>query len=76
MCLDILREIGVKFEEKENYIDNRKVVRIRKLSLEERVEKIKENPLYGNITCRCITVSEGEIIDALKPLFRPYTWCN
>lgn len=73
MCLDILREIGVKFEEKEDYIDNRKVVRIRKLSLEERVEKIKENPLYGNIICRCITVSEGEIIDALKTPIPPRT---
>ena len=43
------------------------------LSPEERAEKIKENPLYGNIICRCITVSEGEIIDSLKMPLPPRT---
>ena len=26
---------------------------------------IKENPLYGNIVCRCETITEGEIVDAI-----------
>ncbi|WP_455100175.1 FAD-dependent oxidoreductase [Parvimonas micra] len=73
MCLDILRNIGVDFVEKENYIDSRKIIRIKHLSPEERAEKIKENPLYGNIICRCITVSEGEIIDSLKMPLPPRT---
>ena len=29
-------------------------------------EYIKKNPAYGRIICRCETISEGEIIDALR----------
>ena len=32
---------------------------------QERDAYIKENPLYGNIICRCEEVSEGEIVDAI-----------
>lgn len=39
------------------------------LSLEERNALIKENPAYGQIICRCESVSEGEILDAIhRPL--------
>lgn len=41
----------------------------KKLSLEERNELIKKNPAYGNIVCRCESISEGEILDAIhRPL--------
>ncbi len=40
-----------------------------KLSREERVELIRKNPAYGRIICRCESVSEGEILDAIhRPL--------
>jgi glycerol-3-phosphate dehydrogenase len=35
------------------------------LSVEERNELIKQNPAYGQIICRCESVSEGEILDAI-----------
>ena len=35
------------------------------MNTEERAEKIRENPAYGNIICRCEEVSEGEILDAI-----------
>ena len=35
------------------------------LSMEERNKLIKEKPAYGNIICRCETISEGEIMDAI-----------
>ena len=38
----------------------------KKMSDEEKDEYIKQNPAYGKIICRCETVSEGEIIDALR----------
>jgi len=41
-------------------------VHMESLTLEERKEKIKENPAYGNIICRCEMISEGEIVDAIK----------
>ncbi len=36
------------------------------LSPEEQDRLVKENPLYGHIICRCETVSEGEIVDAIR----------
>ena len=42
------------------------VVHLNSLSVGERAEKIRENPLYGSIVCRCETISEGEIVDAIR----------
>ena len=53
--------------EKENYTDTRETpVRFRHLSDEERAELISKNPAYGRIVCRCETITEGEIIDAIR----------
>lgn len=41
------------------------VTRIAELPPEKRAEKIRENPAYGAIVCRCEQVSEGEILDAI-----------
>lgn len=39
------------------------------LSKEERNQLIRKQPAYGTIVCRCETISEGEIIDAItRPL--------
>lgn len=35
------------------------------LSLEERNELIRKDPAYGQIICRCESVTEGEIVDAI-----------
>ncbi len=40
-------------------------VRFRHLSTEQRAELIKKNKAYGRIICRCETITEGEIIDAI-----------
>ena len=63
---NLLREIGLKMEFNENFIEKRKgIVCMRELSREEQHKKILENPLYGNIVCRCERVTEGEIVDAI-----------
>ena len=36
------------------------------LDLAARVELIRQNPAYGQIICRCESVTEGEIIDAIR----------
>ncbi len=36
------------------------------LSIEERSRLIRENPAYGQIVCRCESVTEGEILDAIR----------
>ena len=48
----------------------RKGIRIfHEMTADEQEEIIKENPGYGNIICRCETITEGEILDAIhRPL--------
>ncbi len=62
----LLKEMGLKMEWNENFISKRKgIVRFKELSKEEQHELIKKNPLYGNIVCRCETITEGQIVDAI-----------
>ena len=63
---EILSE-KLNLTEKEHYSDVRKApVRFRHMNDVERAELIKKNPAYGRIVCRCETVTEGEIIDAIR----------
>lgn len=57
-------------EKKEHWIATRRdVLDPQTLSVEERNELIRKNPAYGQIICRCETVTEGEILDAIhRPL--------
>ncbi len=40
-------------------------VRFRHMSNDERKALIEKNPAYGRIICRCETITEGEILDAI-----------
>ena len=71
--IELLKKSGFKFEEKDNYIDSRKRIRFHNLSDNERKELIKENPDYGNIICRCETITEGEIRAAFHTPIPPTT---
>ena len=54
-------------EEKEDWVGTRKgILDPSALSREERNELINKNPAYGRIICRCESVTEGEIIDAIR----------
>ena len=35
------------------------------MTQEERAELVKKDPRYGNVICRCETVTEGQICDAI-----------
>ncbi len=53
-------------EKKEHFIATRRVARaFSQMSKEEQKAAVAENPAYGNIICRCETVTEAEILDAL-----------
>lgn len=41
-------------------------VRFRNMTTEERAELIAKNKAYGRIVCRCETITEGEILDAIR----------
>lgn len=55
---------------KERFIAKRKgVLDPKTLSQAEYAELVKEQPAYGSVVCRCETVTEGEILDAIhRPL--------
>jgi len=40
-------------------------VEFRHLNFEQRDELIRSNPKYGHVICRCETITEGEILDAI-----------
>lgn len=42
------------------------IKRFEEMTNEERKDAVKENPLYGNIVCRCEMVTEAEIVDAIR----------
>lgn len=65
----MLGKAGLKLEPNPNFQSRRSVLRFNELSDKQRAEVIRKNPLYGTIVCRCRTVTEGEIVDALhEPL--------
>ena len=64
--VEMLKGIGLALTFKENVITKRRGIPLfRELSRAEQDELIRENPLYGNIVCRCETVTEGQIVDAI-----------
>lgn len=64
--VEILENIGVKLNKKSNWDGTREdTEKFNKMSFEEKDAFIKENPAYGKIVCRCETITEGEIRDAI-----------
>lgn len=67
---DLVAEIILKdamFKKKKSFVETRKgVLNPADLSDSERSELIKKKPEYGQIICRCESISEGEIIDAIN----------
>ena len=41
-------------------------MRFKELPPEQKAELIAKNPAYGRVICRCETITEGEIQDALQ----------
>ncbi len=65
--VEMMKEHGFSAEFKESFVKTRKgIVKFSELSPEARERVIAENPLYGNVICRCETVTEGEIVDAIR----------
>lgn len=63
--VEMMKTSGLSLTKKETCIDTRNVVRFREMNNEERAALIEAHPEYGKIICRCETVTEGEIIDAV-----------
>lgn len=64
---DLLKAQGLSLEKNEKFNPIRKAFkRISILSKEDKIKAIAEDPNYGKVICRCETVSEAEIIDAIR----------
>ncbi len=65
--IDILKNCGIELIANPDFNGRRSDPHaFKKMNDEEKDLYIKEHPAYGRIICRCETVSEGEIIDAIK----------
>ena len=61
---------GAGLHSKDGFISKRKgIVKFSECTPEEQEALIRENPLYGNVICRCETITEAEILQAIhRPL--------
>ncbi|MBO6214773.1 MAG: NAD(P)/FAD-dependent oxidoreductase [Lachnospiraceae bacterium] len=62
---DVVRKLGATV--KEDFVAKREgIAHPNEMTMEERNELIRREPAYGQIICRCESVSEGEIIEAIR----------
>lgn len=69
IAVHVAEEIAQKLSlgKNANFVAERKgIPYFATLSDEERQKLVAENPLYGRIVCRCETVTEGEIVEAIR----------
>lgn len=64
-CVELLKKSGLPLEPRKDFRLYPLPVRFRDLSPEGRAARARKNPLYGRIICRCETITEGEIVDAV-----------
>ncbi|AGX43799.1 NAD(P)/FAD-dependent oxidoreductase [Clostridium saccharobutylicum] len=67
--INILGKAECKLEKKTNFNGKRDQVHFMELSAKEKAELIRKNPQYGRIVCRCESITEGEIVDAIHKSF-------
>ena len=64
---DMLKEQGLELVEKADYNPIRKPQHaFHEASIEEKNEIIRQDSSYGKIVCRCETITEGEILAAIR----------
>lgn len=69
---ELLMRDGVKLLRKRDFQDELpEKLHFKELSPEEKAQAVRKNPLYGRIICRCETVTEGEMVDALHSPIPP-----
>lgn len=70
-AVELLAGRGLPLREKAGFVDRRETVRFHELPPEERARLAAENPDYGHVICRCESVTEGEILDAMRAPIPP-----
>ncbi len=64
---ELLKDMGLELNKKDDYSPYRKSLHFfKEMSQEEKNELIRKDKSYGRIVCRCETVTEGEIVYAIR----------
>lgn len=65
--VELLRGLGLKLDKNPDFNPIRRSAHcFRNADFDEKNEIIKKNPTFGKIVCRCESVTEGEIIEAIR----------
>lgn len=63
----LLRDLGLSAEKRTDFMpERRSYYWFRDLNTDEKNSYIHDHPEFGKIVCRCETVSEGEILEAIR----------
>lgn len=73
MAKELLEKAGLELKEKSDFNPYRKPIGFIHLPEDERRKLIEKDPSYGRIICRCESVTEGEIREALSRPNAPRT---
>jgi glycerol-3-phosphate dehydrogenase len=64
--VSLLQKEGLTLQPKTDFNHIRRPIeRFAEMSDEEKLLKIRDNPAYGHVVCRCEKVTEGEIVEAI-----------
>ena len=69
----ILRGLGLEMPPRARFVDSRRRVKFRTLPDAEKNALIAKDPRYGRVICRCETITEGEIVEAIHRPIVPTT---
>ena len=70
-AVELLGEDGLSLTKKDDFICERHRTRVKSMTPEEKQALIAKNPAFGRVICRCETVTEGEILEALHAPIPP-----
>ncbi|MCL1964522.1 MAG: NAD(P)/FAD-dependent oxidoreductase [Firmicutes bacterium] len=63
----LLKDAGLALPANEDFDPHRPAIRrFAEMTNEERAEAIRQNSLYGRVICRCETITEAEIVEAVR----------
>ena len=70
-AVELLKGTGLELREDPDFVDGRRRPRFKELSEAEKRALIAKDPAYGRVICRCETVTEGEILEAVRAPIPP-----
>lgn len=63
--VQLLNDAGLALEPRPDFVCERHRTRFKELSPAQRADLVAQEPAFGRVICRCETVTEGEILEAL-----------